>query len=203
MNSGSFRTDEIIPAGFIKWKDIDTLFPIVDPVIIIRTSGENLVKALENGVSAVPKLEGRFPSISGVRLKFDSSKPESERITEITVNGKPLNKKKLYTVATKRFLYKGKDGFEALMDSELVADEEHGLVVNTSLISFFKLMIKENSFWYNKQHVKIKECLEIANNSTGGEYVTKDEDGKDLKYHFYKIFPKVDGRIVDINDQTE
>ena len=92
LNSGSFRTDEIIPTGIIKWKDIDTLFPIVDSVLIIRTCGENLLKALENGVSAVPKLEGRFPSVSGVRFKFDSSKPAFERITEITVNGKPLNK---------------------------------------------------------------------------------------------------------------
>lgn len=30
LNSGSFRTDEIIPAGVFRWRDIDTLFPIAD-----------------------------------------------------------------------------------------------------------------------------------------------------------------------------
>lgn len=202
LNSGSFRIDEIIPAGVIKWKDIDNLFPITDHVIIIRTSGEKLLRAIENGLSQVPKMEGRFPAISGIRLKFDSSKPEGERIVEIKINGLPVNTKKLYTIATKEFLYKGKDGFDALMDAEVVQDDEQCPIVNTSLISFFKLMIKENMMWYNTKYHLVEEALALANNHDK-EFQSKDTEGLDLKYNFYKFYPKVDGRLTDINEVTQ
>ena len=114
LNSGSLRADEVIPAGIFRWKEVDTLFPIQDSCVVIRVTGENLLKALENGVSEVPKLEGRFPCVSGVRFKYDPKLPGGERITEIEINGEPPNKKKLYTVATKDFLYKGKDGYDDL-----------------------------------------------------------------------------------------
>ena len=29
--------------------------------------------------------------------------------------------------------------------------------------------------------------------------MSKDENGEDLKYQFYKIYPKIDGRMTDIN----
>ena len=113
LNSGSFRTDGIIPKGVFRWKDIDTLFPIVDETVIIRVPGEKLLNALENGVSEVPKLEGRFPCVSGVRIKYDPEKPKMSRIIDCRVNGEPIHMKKLYSVATKEFLFKGKDGFDA------------------------------------------------------------------------------------------
>ena len=43
-------------------------------------SGTDLVQALENGVSQYPKLEGRFPQISGVSFTFDPSKPAGQRV---------------------------------------------------------------------------------------------------------------------------
>ena len=105
LNSGCLRTDGIIPAGVFKWKDVDTLFPIVDETVVIRVPGSSLLQALENGVSEVPKLEGRFPCISGVRIKYDPEKPAMSRITDCIVNGEPLHMKKLYSVATKEFLF--------------------------------------------------------------------------------------------------
>jgi 5'-nucleotidase len=39
-----------------------------------------VLKLLENGVSKVPALEGRFPCVSGLRFKFDPSKPAGHRI---------------------------------------------------------------------------------------------------------------------------
>lgn len=42
--------------------------------------GEQIVSALENGVSQWPKLEGRFPQVAGVTFGFDPSKPPGERV---------------------------------------------------------------------------------------------------------------------------
>jgi 5'-nucleotidase len=197
LNSGSLRTDELIPQGIFRWRDIDTLLPIPDPCVIIRVSGENLLKACENGVSEVPKLEGRFPCISGIRFKFDPTKPPMQRIQEITVNDQPLNKKKYYTMATKEFLYNGKDGYDDLSGSEMLIDDEDCPTINLALINFLKLMIRNNTVWFNNKKHIVNGALSLINNS-GDDHVTKDENGEKLKYNFFKIYPKVDGRITDV-----
>lgn len=97
INAGCLRTDEIIPKGLFRWRDVDTLLPIPSACVIIRLKGEHMLEALENAVGEVPKLEGRFPCISGITVKYDTSKPKGERIIEMKVNGEPLNKQKLYT----------------------------------------------------------------------------------------------------------
>lgn len=43
-------------------------------------TGSDVIKALENGVSMVPKLEGRFPQVAGINFTFDPSKPAGERV---------------------------------------------------------------------------------------------------------------------------
>lgn len=199
LNTGSFRADEIIPKGIIKWKDIDTLFPILDDIVVIRVKGENLLAALENGVSEVPKLEGRFPAISGCRIKYDSTRPKMERIIEAEVNGEPLDKEKYYKVCTKVFLYKGKDGFDPLTDGELCYSEHDDMTVNNALINFLRLMTRSNKVWFSKKRHLVEKALKMCNNDTE-EYVTEDDQGNKLDYKFYKFYPKVDGRLTDVSE---
>ncbi|CAI2365170.1 unnamed protein product [Moneuplotes crassus] len=200
FNSGSFRMDSIIPKGVFKWKDIDTLFPIVDETLIIRVPGATLLEALENGVSEVPKLEGRFPAISGIRIKYDPERPKMDRIVDCTINGEPIHMKKLYSVTTKEFVYKGKDGYECLKDCELVADEEDLLSINMALINFLKLMVRKNNRWFSDKKGLVQKALDLVHN-TEKDFETKDENGEDLRYQFYRIYPKVDGRITDLSQE--
>lgn len=55
-------------------------------------AGSQLVAALENGVSQWPKLEGRFPQVSGVRFEFDPAQPPGRRVVpgSVTVGGADL-----------------------------------------------------------------------------------------------------------------
>lgn len=64
--------------------------PVYPP--LPRGAGTQLVEALENGVSQWPKLEGRFPQVSGVRFAFDPSQPPGQRIVpgSVTVGGADL-----------------------------------------------------------------------------------------------------------------
>ena len=75
INSGTLRADAIFPAGQFLTKDLFTLLPMLDDMMTIELTGAELLAALENGVSQYPKLEGRFPCVSGVRFSFDPSKP--------------------------------------------------------------------------------------------------------------------------------
>lgn len=58
LNSGSLRIDDIIPEGYLKWKHLDALFPMQDEVVTVRILGEDLLQVLENGLAAVPKMDG-------------------------------------------------------------------------------------------------------------------------------------------------
>lgn len=49
-------------------------------VIFLWNVGEQIYRALENGVSQYPKLEGRFPQVSGISFAFDPKKPPGSRI---------------------------------------------------------------------------------------------------------------------------
>lgn len=80
LNSGTLRSDRIHPKGEFKLRDLVTIMPMMDPIIVLSATGEQIWKALENGVSQWPKLEGRFPQVAGLRFAFDPSKPPKQRI---------------------------------------------------------------------------------------------------------------------------
>ena len=40
------------------------ILPMLDPLVLLDVTGDQLCQALENGVSQWPKLEGRFPQVS-------------------------------------------------------------------------------------------------------------------------------------------
>lgn len=168
-----------------------------DEVMIIRVSGEVLLQALENSVSWVPKFDGRFPCLSGVKFKYDSRKPSYERVIEANVNGEPLHLKKLYTISTKSFLVNGKDGYKCFEGAEVISDSENTPTLDTWVINFLKLITKSNSYWYSLNKHRVEEALRICNNPTS-EYVKTDSKGKPLESMFFIFNPEVDGRITDI-----
>jgi len=75
INSGTMRLEEKLPAGPIKAGDLHSLLPFGDTVTVIKITGDCLKRALENGVSTWPNLDGRFPQISGFSFCFDSDEP--------------------------------------------------------------------------------------------------------------------------------
>lgn len=74
FNAGSLRIDEIISEGVLTLKELKKLIPAYNPVIVLEGTGAQVIKLLENGVSKVPGLEGRFPCVSGLRFTFDPKK---------------------------------------------------------------------------------------------------------------------------------
>lgn len=52
------RGDQVYAPGILKLGDIVKCFPFEDPVVVVKVSGAALVRALENGISKLPALEG-------------------------------------------------------------------------------------------------------------------------------------------------
>jgi 5'-nucleotidase len=132
LNSGSFRSDAVQPAGPFFLKDLLNILPMIDPLVLLEVTGPQLLKCLENGVSQYPKLEGRFPQVSGISFAFDPEKPSGMRVDATFVkigdhylDMDPKSKKK-YRLVTKAYLGNGKDGYDVLANCKQLIDEENG-----------------------------------------------------------------------------
>jgi 5'-nucleotidase len=93
--------------------DALAVFPFGNQIATTVVTGENLWKALENGVGGNFPGDGRFPQVSGLKYSFDASKPIGSRIVEVTkLDGTAVAKdSKEYTLATLDFLIYGGDGY--------------------------------------------------------------------------------------------
>ena len=91
--------------------DALTVYPFGNQVATTIVTGENLWKALENGVGGSYPADGRFPQISGFKFTFDSTKAIGSRIVSVTKNdGTAIAKDQtVYTLTTLDFIIYGGD----------------------------------------------------------------------------------------------
>ncbi|KAF3482621.1 5'-nucleotidase [Arthroderma uncinatum] len=170
MASGTIRGDQIYPPGILRLKDILNCFPFEDPVVVLRITGKALRLALENGVSELPALEGRFPQVSNIKFAFSTAKAPGSRVQWAKVNDADIEDGKLYTVSTRGYMARGKDGFTSLLvkseggEAEEIVSEEDGLLISTILRQYFlstKILGKWNrlSRSLNRHWVNVHEKL--------------------------------------------
>lgn len=122
-NGGIIRADEIIHPGPLTKRDVLAILPFKNKVVKLEVTGELLKRTLEHGVarSAEDGEPGRFPQVSGLRFSFDASRPAGSRIIDVSVNGKPLDEKKRYTLATTDYVgIGGGDGYEMLKEARVL-----------------------------------------------------------------------------------
>jgi 5'-nucleotidase len=127
MNGGSIRADEIINPGALSRRDVLSMLPFKNKVVKVELSGAVLRQVLEHGVarSAEDAEPGRFPQVSGIRFTFDARRPAGSRIVDLTINGRPLDVSKTYTLAATDYVaIDGGDGYEMLKGMKLLLPRE-------------------------------------------------------------------------------
>jgi 5'-nucleotidase len=127
INGGSIRADEIIRVGPLTKRDVLSILPFKNKVVKVELSGATLRQVLEHGVarSAEDAEPGRFPQVSGVQFTFDATRPPGSRIISLTVNGKPLDEKKNYTLAASDYVaIDGGDGYAMFKGTRLLIPRE-------------------------------------------------------------------------------
>ncbi|KAI1285501.1 Trifunctional nucleotide phosphoesterase protein YfkN [Halotydeus destructor] len=140
LNSGTLRSDRIHVKGDFKLRDLVTIMPMMDSMIVLSATGEQIWKALENGVSQWPKLEGRFPQVAGLKFAFDPTKPQKQRIDPayIKIGDEYLDLHQKYRLVTKAYLGQGKDGYNVFKDCEVLVREEECPELCTSIQNHFE-----------------------------------------------------------------
>ncbi|KAI9684356.1 MAG: hypothetical protein M1829_002166 [Trizodia sp. TS-e1964] len=141
--SGTIRGDQIYSPGVLKLKDIMNCLPFEDPVVVIKVKGKAIRSAVENGLSKVPALEGRFPQVSNITFEYDASRPAGKRIISIKIGDKSLNADQMYVMATRGYMARGKDGYDSLLvqseggDAEEIVSEENGMLISMIIRQYF------------------------------------------------------------------
>jgi 2',3'-cyclic-nucleotide 2'-phosphodiesterase (5'-nucleotidase family)/DNA/RNA endonuclease YhcR with UshA esterase domain len=119
QNGGGIRA--CIDAGPITLGELYLTFPFDNYIVTLELTGEQLLAALENGVSRYPA--GRFPHVSGMSFTFDPTREPGNRILEVKVHGLPLDLTTIYRVAVNCFMAGGGDGYVILRDVKRVVSE--------------------------------------------------------------------------------
>ena len=127
VNGGSIRADMTYSPGPLTVRDVLSMLPFNNPIVKVEVTGKLLADILEHGVarSAEDSEPGRFPQISGMSFKFDTRKLPGQRVSDITVGGKPLDEGRNYTLATSDFLVsRGGDGYTMFKDAKVLTPAE-------------------------------------------------------------------------------
>merc|ERR1719348_2390067 len=140
LNSGTLRSDTEHPEGKFLLRDLLMILPMMDPLVLLDVTGEQLCQALENGVSQWPKLEGRFPQVSGIKFVFDPSKPGGSRVDpkQVKIGDEYLELDQQYKLVTKAYLASGKDGYDALAEGSVLVDDECAPFLTSAVQNHFQ-----------------------------------------------------------------
>ncbi|MEM1361471.1 MAG: 5'-nucleotidase C-terminal domain-containing protein [Pseudomonadota bacterium] len=113
-NGGGLRAS--IDTGEVTMGEVLTVLPFQNTLSTFTATGAMIIDALENGVSQVEDLKGRFPQVAGLRFSWDpSAGPNEGRIVEVEVaNGDawvPIDPAAEYGVVTNNYVRNGGDGY--------------------------------------------------------------------------------------------
>ena len=136
VNGGSIRNK--IKKGVFTYKDLLEAFPFGNMCTVIEATGQQIVDALEVGVSGYPNEHGAFMQVSGMSYVIDSSVPSGlvvdakgnfvevkgeRRVKDVKINGKPIDLNGKYTVGGTTYVLKdGGNGLVMFKQSKLLKD---------------------------------------------------------------------------------
>jgi hypothetical protein len=173
--------------GTLTTGDLVSLLPMLDPMVVLELNPTQLLQVLENGVSQWPALEGRFPCVSGVSFDFLTTAPSGSRVVKdsVLVRGRSLvehGEQAMFTLCTKQYLSKGKDGYNVFADCKIIIDDEEmpplGTMVRRfflelSVLNEFRKPLKPYCVFSNKMIQRIRERFVFMKKSKSSDGISK------------------------------
>ena len=108
------------PPYLITRGQVLAVLPFGNVVVTLNVNGAELKTMLENGVSTMPNVQGRFPQVSGLCFTYDISAPAGSRVlgavrqaSDGSCTGTPidLTSASTYKIAENDFMASGGDGY--------------------------------------------------------------------------------------------
>ncbi len=93
-----------ISKGPVTIRDIYNLFPWEDKITVLKMTGKQVKEAMEDLMGGAAK----GVAVSGLKIEIDTSKPKGHKLLKaLTLDGKPIDDNKIYTVATRTWFANG------------------------------------------------------------------------------------------------
>ena len=164
VNGGGMRA--AIPEGPVTLKVCNSVLPFDNDMMLVEASGETILAALENGVSYLPGLHGKFAQPAGITYTADLTKEAGKRVSDVTLkDGTKLDPNKRYKVVINSFIAGGGDGYSMFN----VLNEEAGIAEDVKIIThvnktymrhalqaYFEKSTKEKPIKVDLNEVRIK-----------------------------------------------
>jgi len=123
MNSGKVRNG--FEKGPVTLGDLYDIMPYEGNIVTVRMNGEQILAVLESSCSL--KMSKSFLQVSGISFTFDSSAKPGSRVQKesVKIKGKPLDRKRIYTVSLTDYIYQGGDSYNEFVDLGVELDKVH------------------------------------------------------------------------------
>ena len=126
-NGGSVRA--ALPSGDISRGDLLSVIPFGNTLVMREITGEQLLAALEHGVSEEGGQGPRLLHTAGLRYVVDAARPAGSRIVRAEIldekdTATPLDLKARYVIVTIEYLARGGDAYAMLKDSKVIPSPE-------------------------------------------------------------------------------
>jgi 2',3'-cyclic-nucleotide 2'-phosphodiesterase (5'-nucleotidase family) len=115
-NAGGLRAD--LPEGPVTKGNVLDALPFVNSLVTYEMTGAQICAVLEQGFT----LERGMVQVSGLRARYDLSRPRGSRLLELEIGGKPASEKRTYRVATNSFLGQGGDLYATFLEVKPLAE---------------------------------------------------------------------------------
>jgi 5'-nucleotidase len=114
MNPFGVRTG-LVPGegGQVRFGDLYAVQPFGNTLITQTMTGAEIKAVLEQGFDGNGPNQALTPS-AGFTYRYDLSRPMGDRVSDLTLEGKPLDMAASYRVTTNNFLAQGGDSFTLL-----------------------------------------------------------------------------------------
>ncbi len=135
LNGGGIR--ESVPKGEINLYRVGKPLPFVNSLEVVEIKGQKVYEALERGLREWPygASNGGFLQVSGISYEFDGSKPAGKRLVKVLKDGKPLDRDKVYKVATNDYLVAGGDNYTEFKEGKSISK---GALLRDVLAAYIK-----------------------------------------------------------------
>jgi 5'-nucleotidase / UDP-sugar diphosphatase len=103
MNAGGVR--DSLPMGDLTYKDVLKVHPFGNTIVTVDLSGKEVIAYLNVAAKMTPG-SGAFPQFAGINLVIDAG-----AVSNVTIQGAPLDLSKTYKMAINNFVAAGGDGY--------------------------------------------------------------------------------------------
>lgn len=118
--------------------DVVRELPDWQAVEVIELDGAALLKTLEFGLAGAGSEDGRFPQVSGLRVRYDPARPDGAKIVSADINGTRIKRGARYRLAVTDFTAQGGYGYALLTKAKVLTPPDERIALQDVVTHYLR-----------------------------------------------------------------